>query len=221
MSIFVRGHGHVRHHGRFYAAALVGIIFWIAMGELASPFRWVGAGDAFFAIYLALTLPTFTRATPAVMRRRASFEDEGIAVIVVITLVAVVLSFYSIFAVVNHPSAPDAALLTLAIAGVPLGWLTFHTVAASHYSHLYYAPADGADVRAKDGRGLQFPATEQPSATDFLYFSFVVGMTAQVSDVQVLTARMRRVTLVHGIASFFFNTVILALAVNVAAGLAH
>jgi uncharacterized membrane protein len=64
-----------------------------------------------------------------------------------------------------------------------------------------------------------FPGTQEPELSDFVYYSFVVGMTAQVSDVQVLTSRMRRTTLVHGVASFFFNTVILALAVNVAVGL--
>lgn len=220
MRVLARGHGHIRHHGRFYTAALVGVLLWVILDRLAPPFRWVAAGDAFFAVYLALTVPAFFRATPETMRRRASFEDEGITVIVFVTLIAVILSFYSIFAVVNAPGVPALSGVVIAIAGVPLGWLTFHTVVASHYSHLYYAPTTGREA-AKEERGLLFPATDQPSAMDFLYFSFVIGMTAQVSDVQVLTGRMRWVVLVHGIASFFFNTVILALAVNVAAGLAH
>jgi uncharacterized membrane protein len=221
MRVLARGHGHIRHHARFYASALTGFLLWLAMGKWAPPFRLVAAGDAFFAVYLVLTIPFFFRATPEHMRRRASFEDEGIVVIVLITVIAVVLSFYSIFAILNRPGTSDALHFALSIAGVPLGWLSFHTVAASHYSHLYYAPVKSREAKPKDASGLQFPKTDQPSAVDFLYYSFVVGMTAQVSDVQVLTARMRRVTLIHGVASFFFNTVILALAVNVAAGAAH
>ena len=68
-----------------------------------------------------------------------------------------------------------------------------------------------------DAGGLDFPGTEEPDALDFLYYSLVVGMTAQVSDVQVRTSAMRRFTLAHGVVSFFFNTVLIALAVNVAA----
>jgi uncharacterized membrane protein len=68
---------------------------------------------------------------------------------------------------------------------------------------------------------LLFPETKEPGAWDFLYFSFVVGMTAQVSDVQVVSTAIRRVTLAHGILSFFINTIIFALAVNVALSQPH
>ena len=92
----------------------------------------------------------------------------------------------------------------------------FHTAAAFHYAHRYYTKVEsGAGNKRPDRRGLVFPGTEEPETWDFLYYSFVIGMTAQVSDVQVSDRVMRRLTLFHGIASFFFNTVILALAVNV------
>jgi uncharacterized membrane protein len=100
---------------------------------------------------------------------------------------------------------------------VLLGWLTLHSIAAFRYAHLYCERAESGNAEGEDARGLAFPQTDEPASWDFLYYSFVVGMTAQVSDVQVLTMPMRRVTLVHSVISLFFNTVLLALAVNIAA----
>jgi uncharacterized membrane protein len=81
---------------------------------------------------------------------------------------------------------------------------------AMHYAHVFYEQPEG---------GLIFPGEGEPDYWDFLYYSIVIGMTCQVSDVQVATPELRRLTQVHGVLSFFFNTVILALAVGVAAGL--
>ncbi|WP_293553185.1 DUF1345 domain-containing protein [Parvibaculum sp.] len=156
-----------------------------------------------------------TKQTPERMRKRSDFEDEGIGVIALITLTAVSLSLGAIFEMLHGDGAPKPLLLALSLAGVPLGWFTFHTVMASHYGHLYYAADDSLKSR-KDSRGLEFPGTKEPGSWDFLYYSFVVGMTAQVSDVQVSNPDMRRATLFHSIVSFFYNTVLLALAVNVA-----
>src|SRR5512147_1518902 len=188
---------------------------------LIRPVRLMVAGDSFFGVYLVLMMVLETRATPADMRRRASFEDEGIILIVLITLTAISLSIGSIFALLNEAKRPDSFRLALAIASVPLGWLTLHTIAAFHYAHLYYAKAVFSRGHRQDAGGFEFPNMSEPTGWDFLYYSFVVGMTAQVSDVQVLTTRMRRLTLAHGVVSFFYNTVILALAVNLAVGQGH
>lgn len=212
---------HLHHHIRFYSSALIGLILWFAMGRLVPGMRLVAAGDGFFAAYLGFITLLACKANPDFLRRRASFDDEGIAIIVVITLIAIVLSFYSIFNLLGSSGAPDAIHLVLAIVGVPLGWFTLHTVIAFHYAHLFYGQAKTDGGKRVDIGGLAFPGGGSPTVVDFLYYSFVVAMTAQVSDVQVETTAMRRLTLIHGIASFFFNTVILALAVNVAAGLSH
>lgn len=188
---------------------------------VAQPIRLMVAGDGFFGVYLVSMAVLETRATPEDMRRRASFEDEGIILIVLITLTAISLSIGSIFALLNEPERPDTLRLALAIASVPLGWLTLHTIAAFHYAHLYYAKAMSSRGHRQDAGGLEFPDTSEPTGWDFLYYSFVVGMTAQVSDVQVLTTPMRRLTLAHGVVSFFYNTIILALAVNLAVGQGH
>ena len=209
------------HHARFYTSALLGVIVWAATGMVAQPIRLMVAGDGFFGVYLVSMAVLETRATPEDMRRRASFEDEGIILIVLITLTAISLSIGSILALLNEPERPDTLRLALAIASVPLGWLTLHTIAAFHYAHLYYAKAMSSRGHRQDAGGLEFPDTSEPTGWDFLYYSFVVGMTAQVSDVQVLTTPMRRLTLAHGVVSFFYNTIILALAVNLAVGQGH
>ncbi|MEO8896257.1 MAG: DUF1345 domain-containing protein, partial [Rhizomicrobium sp.] len=106
----------------------------------------------------------------------------------------------------------DILPLVLAAIGAPLGWCVLHTVMAFHYADIYYF--DDSE------RDLEFPGRGDPGPWDFLYFSFVIGMTAQVSDVQVKTTVMRRSVLWHGIVSFFFNTVFIAMAVNAGVTLA-
>ncbi|MEZ0171195.1 DUF1345 domain-containing protein [Microvirga sp. TS319] len=210
---------YLKHHWRFYASAAFGILVWISTGMLARPLHVAIAGDAFFGGYLLSALNTVINATSADMRRRAASRDEGIFLITLLTLAAVSLSLGSIFLLVNEPEKPNAAQLMLAMISVPLGWTTLHTIMGFHYAHLFYR-RHSVEV-ASDAGGLQFPGTEEPALWDFLYYSFVVGMTAQVSDVQVRTTPMRRITLAHGVVSFFFNAVILALAVNIAVGSAH
>ena len=97
-------------------------------------------------------------------------------------------------------------------------WFLIHTVFAMHYAHGYYHDEDEGPGFASAG-GLEFPNEKEPDFLDFAYFSFVIGMTCQVSDVQVSSQGMRRLALVHGLLSFVFNTVILALSINLASGL--
>lgn len=207
---------HVRHHLRFYLAAALGLAVWWLTRSAALPVRLPVAGSVFFGAYLVLMVERTARVTPDRMREQAASKDEGIAIIVLLTLAAVGLSLGSIFALLNAPAKPDLLHLVLALICVPLGWTTLHTVMAFHYAHLFYTQHPSRDLA--DAGGLVFPETKEPGSWEFLYYSFVIGMTAQVSDVQVASTPMRRTTLAHGVVSFFVNTVILALAVNVAVG---
>ncbi|HKP23106.1 MAG TPA: DUF1345 domain-containing protein [Dongiaceae bacterium] len=209
----MNGLRHIRHHGRFYVAALAGLALWLAAWLLHWPLPPLIGGDVFFLIYLALMVRFALQITPDGLRRRAGIEDEGMPLIVLLALGAVVLSLASIFALLARSGDPDPWELSLAIGSVPLGWATVHTIAAFHYAHLFYA---GNDAETCSDEGLVFPDTAEPGAWDFLYFSFVIGMTAQVSDVTVRAGGMRKLVLGHSILSFFYNTVLLALAVNVA-----
>jgi uncharacterized membrane protein len=108
--------------------------------------------------------------------------------------------------------------LLLAGATVVSSWCLIHTVFAMHYAHGYYHDEDEGPAFSGAG-GLEFPNEKEPDFLDFAYFSFVIGMTCQVSDVQVSSQGMRRLALVHGLLSFVFNTIILALSINLASGL--
>ena len=212
--------GHVIHHRSFYTAALLGAVAG-ALTHIAAPrFALFVAGDTFYFSYLIFMTSIIAQATPSDFRDWAERDDEGIALISLITAAAICFSMVSLFELVNEPGRPETLRLVLSIASAPLAWAVLHTIAAFHYAHLYYADNDPGPARA-DAGGLKFPETEEPGPSDFVYYSFVVGMTAQVSDVQVTTASMRRVTVLHGIVSFFLNTVLIALAVNVVVALAQ
>ena len=108
--------------------------------------------------------------------------------------------------------------LFMAVLAVIESWLLIHTVFTLRYAHVFYRLEQEADVEGS-GRGLIFPGGDNPDYEDFAYFSFVIGMTCQVSDVNITSRFMRRLALLHGLLSFAFNTVILALSINIISGL--
>ena len=199
-------------HRRFllsFAAGLVlGLCAWAA--GLAAERAALLAADGFFAIYLGLMTHFAQGLTPAALRQHAALSDEGVPMIAALALGSVGLSLTAI----GHELAQaTGAQPLLAVASVPLGWAMLHVLAAFHYAALWYEDAGGADAR-----GLAFPGGGEPGPGEFLYFSFTIGMTAQVSDVVVESPGLRRVVLAHSVVSFFYNTVILALAVNAVVG---
>ncbi len=218
MTRFVRA--YFGRHARFYAAAAIGGLVWAATGTFGPQLRLMAAADTFFGVYLVLMTILIVRATPDELRRLAGVEDEGSFLILLIALAVICLSLAAIFTLLNQPQKPGAVQMILTLASAPLGWLMLHTIAALHYAHLFYTPS-GSSGSDRDSGGLKFPGTDEPHAWDFIYHAFVIGMTAQVSDVAVLTTRMRQLTLAHAIISFFFSTVLIALAVNVAVALGH
>ena len=197
-----------RRHGRFLIAfglgLLVGLTSWAQSISLV--FCLLAGVNAFFLLYLALMARLVRDSGPDDLRRHAAEDDEGVALILILALVAVVVSVTAIFLVLNADESGLSARLA-ALVSLPLGWTTIHVLAAFHYAHLHYRSS---------GPGMAFPGKNDPDAWDFLYASFTIGMTAQVSDVVVLTRPMRKAVLVHGVASFYYNTGILARAVNAA-----
>ena len=115
---------------------------------------------------------------------------------------------------------PDLAGLRVALAAgtILLSWFFMNTIFALYYAHGYYGDADPSSDYKPTG-GLVFPGRPAPDYWDFLYFSFVVGMTFQVSDVQIEDHTLRRGVLAHGVLAFFFNVIIVALTINIVAGL--
>ncbi|MDE2467072.1 MAG: DUF1345 domain-containing protein [Alphaproteobacteria bacterium] len=212
-----KSRAHVRHHVRFYLAALLGVACFFVV-PTSDDVRALAAGDMFFASYLlAMTVVTVMLSTEN-LKARAWDEDEGIALIFLVVLLAISFCCAAVFSVLSLKTGLGTVPAALAIAAVPLGWATLHTVAAYHYANLFYGPL--RDPKESDEpAGLIFPGTESPGTWDFIYFSFVIGMTFQVSDVQIASSRLRRAALAHSMVSFFFNTAIIAMAVNAAVNL--
>ncbi|HXM00145.1 MAG TPA: DUF1345 domain-containing protein [Rhizomicrobium sp.] len=204
---------HWRHHWRFYGPALLGAVVYVVLAGQGFPLRVLAAGDGSFALYLLLMAIVAAQTTAKDLKQRAALEDEGMVIVLLVALAIIVLSSIAIFTVLRQKHSPIA--LTLALAGVPLGWFTLHTLVAFHYAYIFY----GKKGAQKEG-GLDFPQTEEPGVWEFLYYSFTIGTTAQTSDTNVTSTRVRRATLMHSVLSFFYNTAIIAMAINAVVSIA-
>ncbi|WP_075288757.1 DUF1345 domain-containing protein [Pararhizobium arenae] len=209
-----------RRHFPFYAAVLIAVLSLPACLWLLPKLTVVGTPVVFFIVYLTLTASQFPKLTAAYLKENASGTDEPAPVILTVTLATIVVSMTSLFLVLNGRETATAASLVLAFSAVALGWLTIHTMAALHYAHHYWSPAMDTEADNDNGGGLNFPGDDEPGGYDFLYFSFVIGMTGQTSDVAITSTDMRKLNLLHSIVSFFFNTTLVAAAVNTAVALA-
>lgn len=152
-------------------------------------------------------------------RRRAQLIDPGAAALFALVASACCASIVAVALAVDSAKALAGwsrwSHLALAMASLSASWLLMQAMFALHYARVFYRPQTSHDEPA---RGLVFPNGQEPDYLNFLYFTAVVGMTSQVSDVAVVSRRMRRLTLLHGLLSFAFNLTVLALAVNVFAG---
>jgi uncharacterized membrane protein len=214
LPVFFRSHWN--HHWRFYFCLALGALVFALTSALAPPVRLLAGGDAFFLSYIAILGWIAAHITPVQLDRKADIEDEGILIVVLFSLVMIGFCCFAIITILHQKEGVNPLAIVLAVVGAPLGWFMLHMMMAFHYAYLFYS----VPAKKKGGSGLAFPDTEEPGAADFLYYAFVIGMTAQVSDVQVCSTRIRRTTLWHSIVSFFFNTVLIAMAVNAAVAIA-
>lgn len=181
------------------------------------PSRLLLAWDIGTFFYLVIVAVTLYRSTVTDIRRHAPIYDEGRFGILVLVLVAVTASFVAIvmeLASARANGKTDALALILAGATVVLSWTFTHVMFAVHYAHEFYGKRETGERR-----GLEFPENPEPDYLDFLYFAFVIGCATATADVNITSRRIRKIALVHGVLSFAFNTAILALTINIAAGL--
>jgi len=200
---------------RLAAATVVGVAVELALRQIwPASLAAILAWDAAVVCFLGLTFRVIADRSIDSIRRRAARLDSRTSVIMALVILASCVSLFGLAVSLHGASGalPDRPVQRLVLAGVTVlgSWSLIHTVFALHYAHLFYG---------SQREGLIFPGGGEPDYWDFTYFSFVVGMTCQVSDVQVAAPGLRKLTLVHSVLSFFFNTVILALAVSVGAGL--
>lgn len=201
---------------RHWARLLILVLVAVATGFLVSAqtnfaARVVIGWDAGVVVYLGLVWAMMATATEQDIRARAVIEDESFWGVTMLLVAAACASLLAIVIVIGTSASLEPLMrrlyLGLAALTICLSWLLVQTVYSVHYAHVYYSA---------DGSGLGFPNEDPPLYADFAYFSFVIGMTCQVADVATTSREMRRVVLVHGVISFFFNAILIALSVNIA-----
>jgi len=195
----------------FVSVGLGVMAFFLLPSALRLVTRLLVGWDVFAAFYLALVYYMVWRSEHHNVKRNAILQDDGRFLILLVTALG---AFASIAAIVFELGGTRYAVpqLVIATGTIALSWAVIHTAFALHYAHDYY--------RGSKPGGLQFPSGEKQDHADywdFVYFSFVIGMTAQVSDVGITDKTIRRTATVHGIISFIYNTALVALTVNIAA----
>jgi uncharacterized membrane protein len=210
-------------HYRLYLSLLTAFIVYLLTKSLWPPvafmFVWIG----FSASFLIFSWVVIFASHPKGLRNIASELDTSRTLIFLFVLSAAFISLFAIIVLLHKdPHAVKRGwtnYLVLATAAVFCSWALIHTLFTLHYAHLYYTYLDeNAHATGKNAGGLDFPGTAVPDYLDFAYFSFVVGMTFQVSDVQITSPVLRRLALLHGLLSFIYNTIIIALSINIISG---
>jgi uncharacterized membrane protein len=203
----------VRARWRLFFAAAVGLFAFARMpDDLELISRVLIGWDIGVAAYLALAIWTAIGADPKHIRLRSVLYDEGRVAIPLLSVAAASASLGAIFFQLSTaPTGYHFISLAFAVVTILLSWSFIQFIFAFHYAHEFYAEHRGK------ARGLAFPNDEAPDYWDFLYFSFVIGMTSQVSDVCVTSKALRRIVTAHSLLSFIFNVTLLALAINLTA----
>jgi uncharacterized membrane protein len=206
---------------RLWSSAAFGVAVYLLVPggtALQSGSRALLAWNAAAVLYLVLALHMAWGAGAAQVKRRALRQSEGrllVLLMVVVAAVAVLLAVASqLSAVKTLPGADRAPHVALAAFTVLSAWLFTQTLLALHYAHEFYI---GRARGAPDA--LNFPGTAEPGYGDFFYFACVIGTSGQTADVAFSGSALRAVGTLHCILAFFFNTTVLALAINIAAGL--
>jgi uncharacterized membrane protein len=201
---------------RLVTAAVASTLLWSQLPSTWPPStRLLVAWDSGTALYLAMATVMMASSSIDRIRYRAALQDEGKIVILGLTTTTALVSLAGI--VVELATAktltgrPEWRHIALSGLTVVLSWTFTHTIFAIHYAHEYYAGEESA-------KGLDFPGEGPPDYWDFVYYSFVIGTACATADVDVTSKVMRRITTLHCMVAFFFNTTILALTVNIGAG---
>ena len=214
------------HRTRIILGLAVGLVVGLATSGINPPImRPTIAWDCSALFYLITTLLTLSHGNSATLLKiGAAREDQGRWTILIVMTLAAFVSLIAIGTLLSDIKSfsfwTGRLHLAIGVLTVVTSWSLVHVLFAVHYAHGYYGDVDNDPKTSYAAKGgLEFPGGADPVFSDFLYYAFVVGMTCQVSDIQVSNTAMRRLTLAHGILAFFFNTVILALTVNIGAGL--
>ncbi len=207
----------LRPLARTLISLTIGVIVFLVLPREMSPLIKIMLGWASLAlVYLILCYLVIRSLDAMAIRRKAAEEDGNRVFVLILILVSAFASFLGVFTLIfsDHASTSKSFVVVLSICVTVLSWLLIHTAFIFHYAYLYYRSG-------KSGGGLKFPDDGELDYLDFAYYSFCMGCTFQVSDVSVTSKEIRLVTMLHGLLAFVLNTFVLALAINIAAGLSH
>lgn len=206
---------------RLFFSFLIAVFIAFVLPESAvhqSITRAIIGWDVGALIYLTLAAHMMFGSTHEKMQARARVLDEGKFVILILVVLAVFFTLGAIIAeLANVKGQPDTlrySHICLAVITILISWFFTHTMFALHYAHNFYS----SHAKNQDG-GLKFPDCDKPDYFDFLYFAFIIGTSGQTADVDINSKHMRRVSTIHCVLAFFFNTTLLALTINIASGL--
>ncbi len=209
-----------RLHARLLISIAVGmaVTLGLAMTDWSMATKLLLGWDIGVVLYLALAYQLMVAYGIAEIRRRAAEDDEGALALLILTGLSGLAIMGAIIAelgIAKVSGQPRSGLgVTLAMATILVSWAFVHTIFALHYAHEYYGERGDHAMG-----GLTFPGRQAPDYWDFLYFSLVIAMTSQVSDVVITSKFIRRIVTVHGALAFFFNVAVFALTVNIVSNL--
>ncbi|MVT09635.1 DUF1345 domain-containing protein [Chitinophaga tropicalis] len=208
-------------HRVLISLGITGLVFLLIQGTSLTPLlRIMVLWDVFALVYNTTCWIVFFTRTVEEIRRYARREDGSRTFVFILILLACFISMVMVLLLTVSDEVTDVKpvlYVPVAVAGIMLAWGMVHTMYTMHYAHIYYD--DDEDNEQHHAGGLSFPEEDKPDYLDFAYFSFVIGMTFQVSDVEISARKLRRVALMHGMISFVLNTFVVALTINMIAGL--
>lgn len=208
---------------RIGLSAMIGMLIFLGLPDTMHLDSRILAGwIAGVVCFLGLVLFMMTQANP---QRTYYLAQRQEAQHLAIFLLVVFMALTSIFAIAlmlanNKDTPPEVLTMQVGLSAVAIlsSWFLTHTMFALHYATCYYRD-DPATPEEDYTGGITLPSEETPDYLDFMYFSFTIGMTSQTSDVSIISRPMRRLALGHGVVSFFFYSIIIALSVGVVGGL--
>jgi len=193
----------------------------IAFPQMQLPTRLIVGWDVLSVAFLGSMFATMLDHTPTDIRARAALDDEGRGMILGLVLVSSAASVWAVGAELSLAKEAHGWLraghILLAFGTVIASWLMVQMIFALHYAHEYYGVDE--DDGARDAEGLDFPGEKQPDYWDFLHFSVVIGVACATADVNFTSKGLRQLGTLHSLVAFAFNTVIVALTINLTAGL--
>jgi uncharacterized membrane protein len=210
------------HYRLLISLCLSAIVFFFIRDKFTMPavilFTWISLALTIIIMDWIIILSSH----PREVRKIAKLQDSSRTFLFLFVIAASVVSMMAVIFLLKSSKGSHGASVNehilLAITAVVISWWLVHTVFTLRYAHLYY-DTDKDDGTPRAGGGLQFPGGDEPDYLDFVYFSFVLGMTFQVSDVEISSKEIRRLAWLHGLLSFAYNTAILALSINVISGM--